>query len=809
MEKTFTMNATEKVHAAVFPAEIQNLPLPNRRIASIKEKILNTVQEIDVERARIVTRSYQRTENEPMVVRRAYMLSDLAQQLSIKIDEDELIVGNRSISARMGVISPEGAVAWVDRELEGFPTRPQDKFQIKAEDIHELRQEIFPYWHGKTLEDLVAQRVPRRIQHVVDYKAFSLNQTDHAQGHILPDVQAWVNLGIHGLRRKVQQAAAANPGAAQQDFYRAALITLEAASTFISRYAVLAEEMAAQERDAARREELLRIAENCRHLASHPAATYWQALQAVWFLFVLLEIESNASSISPGRLDQYIYPYLERDLHDGSLAIELAQELLENFWMKYNEIVLLRSSESARYFAGFPIGFNTVVGGQTPDGRDATNLLSYMCLRAQADLGMPQPNFAVRVYQNSPAEFLEAVAYVISLGSGMPQVFNDEVAIPGQIHRGIDPRHALDYAIVGCVELSSPGRALGWSDASMFNLVRILELTLFGGRDPQSGELVGLPTRRLDEMASMADLEADYDRQLQYFVGLMVEGIDIVDKLHAEVYPSPFLSLVVDDCIQKGQDVTAGGARYNFTGVQGVQVANVADSLLAIQTAVFDEHWLKPAELLDVLHDNYAGAEVLRQRLINRIPKYGNDEDQVDRFAKKWADRYSELVAQYPTPRGGCYQPGFYTVSAHVPMGSHVGATPDGRLSGAPLADGGVSPTAGRDRRGATAVLHSVSKINLELATNGTLLNMKFLPSFFEGKHAYKKFAAFLRGFSALKIPHVQFNVVSADLLREAQTNPDQFRHLVVRVAGYSAYFVELDTDLQNEIIQRTEFASV
>ena len=307
-------------------------------------------------------------------------------------------------------------------------------------------------------------------------------------------------------------------------------------------------------------------------------------------------------------------------------------------------------------------------------------------------------------------------------------------------------------------------------------------------------------------MASFEELQACYDQQTEHFIRLMVEGCNIVDGIHAEVLPSPFLSLVVEDCLARGVDVTAGGAHYNFSGVQGVQVANVADSLTAVEHAVFNERWIEGSEMLDALRANFAGHEILRQRLLNCIPKYGNDDDRVDRFARHWANRYSELVGVYPTIRGGTFQPGFYTVSAHVPMGANVGATPDGRRAGEPLADGGLSPSAGRDVKGPTAMLNSVGKADLSLASNGTLLNMKFLPSFFEGERALANFVSLLRGFSSLHIPHVQFNVVSARTLRDAQLNPAEYRSLVVRVAGYSAYFVELDRDLQDEIIRRTEF---
>ena len=797
-----------EVAGAGFPQADWTTTRPTARVAAIKQRLLNEPRYLDVERARYTTEAYRATEGQPMALRRAQMLLYLVRHQSITIQSSELIVGNRSLLPRMGIIAPEGAVAWIDKELDILPTRPQDRFDTTPEVIRELRQDIFPYWRGRTLEETVAQRVPDDVRVAVKGRAFSLNQTDHAQGHILPDVEAWLRLGIGGLRAQVL-AARVQPqvqDAARQLFYDAALIALQAAQEFVLRYADLATKLARDHSDPVRAQELERIAANCRWLAEHPARDFHEALQAVWFLFALLQIESNASSFSPGRFDQYMLPYLEADLVAGKLTQSAAQELLECLWLKFNEIVLLRSSSSARYFAGFPIGFNIALGGQRADGSDATNLLSFMCLRAQADLGMTQPNLSIRIHEHSPDDFLRAASFVVGKGSGMPQVFNDAVIIPGQIARGVTEEDARNYAVVGCVELSTPGKALGWSDASMFNLTRVLELTIFGGKDPQTGAQIGIETPTLAEMTSIADLEAAYDAQLAHFVPLMVKGCNVVDQIHAELLPSPFLSLVIQDCIARGLDVTAGGAHYNFSGVQGVQIANVADSLAAVEQAVFQEKWLSGQELLDALRTNYDGAEVLRQRLINRVPKYGNDDARVDRYAGKWGDRYAELVEQHATIRGGVYQPGFYTVSAHVPMGAHVGATPDGRHAGTPLADGGLSPTAGRDRRGATAVLQSVSKLDLKLASNGTLLNMKFLPSFFAGDQALDKFVLLLRGFCRLHIPHVQFNVVSAATLRAAQANPEEYRSLVVRVAGYSAYFTELDKELQNEIISRTEF---
>ncbi len=779
------------------------------RVARLKEWILSTRRKLYIEPARIETESFKRSEGEPTIVRRAKAFRDICQGIRIVIHPAELIVGGRSPLPRMGIVTPSAAVNWIDQELETLPTRSQDPFDVDAEDIVELREKIFPYWRGKTLEDSAEASLPQDVKEAITAKAFQVNQTDHAQGHILPNVAEWLREGPLGLkakaveaRRRLQEHGELTEEQAQ--FYEAVLICLEAGSNFMQRYGDLAQNLAREESDSRRRRELFRIADNCRHLATDAPRNFRQALQSVVFLFVLLEIESNASSFSPGRLDQYLLPFLRLDLESGRLTLAEAQELLECMWIKFNEMILLRSAPSARYFAGFPIGFNLVVGGQLPSGQDATNELSFMCLQAQADVKLPQPNFSVRLYENTPQDFLVTVARVISLGTGMPQVFNDEVVIPAYENRGVTSVDAVNYAIVGCVEISIPGKTLGWSDAAMFNLVRVLEFTLYGGVEPETGKQIGPRTRPLEELATFADFESAYEKQLVHFIALMVKGVNVVDKLHSRISQTPFLSSVIDDCLEVGRDVTAGGAHYNFSGPQGVQVGNLADSLAALKWMVYDQNQVRPEDLMDALRTNFENNEALRQRLLNAAPKYGNDDDYVDLLGSKWARFYCEEVARYPTPRGGTFHPGFYTVSAHVPLGHNVGATPDGRLAYTPLADGGLSPVAGRDLKGPTAVLRSVSKIDTRLVSNGSLLNLKFLPSFFEQENSLEWFAAFLRGFVDLGIGHVQFNVISGETLRMAQEHPEEFRSLVVRVAGYSAYFVELDKEVQDEIIRRT-----
>jgi len=759
------------------------------RAARLKERIQSEERLLFLDQARLVTEAYRLHPGEPRIVQRAIAFAHSLRNIPITVGPDELIVGNRTPTPRAGVVFPEAAVNWIDREIESLPTRPQDRFEITAAQVREFREEILPFWRGRTLEDQVYGRLDAKV--LAASRVVKINQRDHAQGHIIPNVRKWLANGPAGLRIEAARISAQAPKEKKekQDFYRAVDIALEGAQDFIRRYAALAGG------------EVGRIAGK---LAESPAETFHEAVQSVWFLFALLHAESNASSFSPGRLDQYLYPYLERDLQRGVIGLPGALEILECFWLKCNEIVYMRNSESARYFAGFPTGFNIAIGGQREDGSDSTNLLSWLCLKAQEHLLLPQPNLSVRLHSGSPQQFLVEVARVIGMGSGMPQVFNDESVIPALQGVGIRERDARDYAVVGCVELSTQGNNLGWSDAAMLNMVKALELTLTGGVCLLSGERIGLDTGTLADYASFEQLEAAYERQLDHFIDLTIRGCDTVDRAHAELFPSPFLSSVIDDCVDKGMDVTAGGAFYNLSGIQAIQVANVADSLAAIKHCVYVERSVSAAQLLDALRSDFVGHEPLRQRLLNRVPKYGNDVEWVDQLGARWAEAFARKLRSYRNARGGPYHAGFYTVSAHVPMGKNVGATPDGRKSAMPLADGGLSPMQGRDARGPTAVLQSVSRIDAQWGSNGTLLNMKFLPEFFQRQEDLEKFVALLRGWVRLKIHHAQFNVLRPEDLIRAKQTPELYRHLTVRVAGYTAYFTELAGDLQDEIIRRT-----
>jgi formate C-acetyltransferase len=775
----------------------------SQRIKLLKQRMLEEPRYLSIEQASIVTDYYRKNPGKPRNIQRAEALAETMRTIGISIDPLELIVGNRTAGVRAGVVSPESGISWVDAEIENLPSRPQDKFEVRPEDIEAFRRDIMPFWRGKSLEDRVKELIGEEISAIG--KVAKINQTDHAQGHICPDVARWIALGPAGLRDDIlSRMKGASPGAA--DFYRGEIVVLEATMDFMRRYAALAEEMALRSESADERGNLQGVAARCRRLAAEPAASFHDAIQSLWFLFVLLQMESNASSFSPGRADQYLLPYYRRDISAGILDEGRALELIEALWLKFNQIVYLRNSNSAKYFAGFPIGFNIACGGLTRDGEDASNELSYLFLKAQADIGLPQPNLSARLSERSSEDFVRECSRVIGLGSGMPQIFNDESIIPALEAKGISHDDAMNYAIVGCVELTPQGNSLGWSDAAMFNMVKALELTLNNGVCLLSGKRIGLDLGSFADYSSYEELEDAFRRQMDHFIGRMIAACDVVDRLHAELLPSPLLSSVIDGCAEKARDVTAGGATYNLSGIQAIQPANVADCLAVAKKLIYEERSLSADELLAAIRNDYEGAEALRQRLINKVPKYGNDVEWVDSIAATWVSYFAEKLTAYTNARGGIYHAGLYTVSAHVPMGQNVGASLDGRKAKDPLADGGMSAMYGRDRNGPTALLRSVSRVNSADGSNGTLLNMKFLPEFFRSEEGIAKFASFLRTFVRLRINHVQFNVVRKEDLLAAKADPEAWRSLTVRVAGYTAYFTELANDLQDEIIARTSY---
>ena len=776
------------------------------RITLLKEKMLNEPRYVSIEQARIITRIYQENESLSIPKKRALSLKAALEELEIGVEKEELIVGNRTKGVRYGVVFPESGCSWVNKEFETLPTRPQDKFRIKKEDVKEFKEIIYPYWQDHSLEDVIKENYGEEINAIA--KVVKINQKDHAQGHICPDTKTWLELGPKGLMTKAYEKLK-NCDENQKEYYECTIIVLEGVCHFMMRYHDYILTMLESLEDD-NKKSLQRVADICANLASRPAQSFHEAVQSLWFLFVVLHMESNASSFSPGRMDQYLYPYYQKDIEKGIISKQEALEILECLWLKFNQIVYLRNQHSAKYFAGFPIGFNIAIGGIDENGCDIYNELSLLLLKAQYHLGLPQPNLSVRLNKNSSHELIQEAIKVVAKGSGMPQFFNDEAIVNSMIKDlGIEEKDARNYAIVGCVELTTHGNNLGWSDAAMFNLNKALELTMNHGKCLLTNEPIGLDLGSIETYESFEDLENAFQKQIDYFIEKMMKAEIVVEKAHQDCLPTAFLSTVIDSCLEKGVDVTRGGAKYNLSGIQMIQIANLADSLAAIKELVYDEKMITRHELLEALQADFKGYEIIQTMLLNKVPKYGNDVKWVDELGAKWAGYFRERMKDYTNYRGGLYHTGMYTVSAHVPMGENVGASPDGRNALTPLADGGMSPVYGRDMAGPTAVLKSVSRMKDSYTTNGGLLNMKFLPEFFKTETGMMKFENFLRAFVDLKIPHIQFNVVRREDLLDAKLHPEQHRSLTIRVAGYTAYFVELAGKLQDEIIERTAYEDI
>lgn len=757
------------------------------RTQRLKDALFASPREISLERALLYTASHRQTEGEPVIIRRAKATAYILDHVNIAIRDEELIAGNRTVKPRAGIISPEMDPYWLLKELDQFATRSQDRFDISDEDKQTYRDVLYPYWEKRSMKDFINSQMTAEVKAAVATQIFSVNQTDKGQGHIIIDYPRLLNNGLGALVAEMREHCARD---AHNAFYAAALLLLEASQRHILRYASLAEALAVNS-DAPRREELLKIADISRHNAQHKPQTFWQACQLFWYMNVILQYESNASSLSIGRFDQYMLPFYQASLSQGEEPAFL-KELLESLWVKCNDVVLLRSTSSARYFAGFPTGYTALLGGLTESGRSAVNVLSFLCLDAYQSVQLPLPNLGVRVNELIDRSFLLKTAETIRLGTGIPQIFNDEVVVPAFLNRGVSLEDARDYAVVGCVELSIPGKTYGLHDIAMFNLLKVMEIAM-----QENEGNAGLTYEELLEHIRS---------KINHYIALMAEGSNICDIGHRDWAPVPLLSSFISDCLDAGKDITEGGARYNFSGVQGIGIANLSDSLHALKGLVFEQQRLSFNELLAVLKANFAtpDGEKIRARLINRFEKYGNDIDDVDNISAELLRHYCKEVEKYRNPRGGQFTPGSYTVSAHVPLGAVVGATPDGRFAGEQLADGGLSPMLGQDMQGPTAVLKSVSKLDNYLLSNGTLLNVKFTPATLEGDAGLQKLADFLRAFTQLKLQHIQFNVVNADTLREAQQRPQDFAGLVVRVAGYSAFFVELSKEIQDDIIRRT-----
>ena len=829
------------------------------RIDKLVSHLYAKMPEIEADRGELVTESYRATEAMPLVLRRSAAFRHILRHIPIVIRPYELVVGSNSVAPRGCQVYPEYSYEWLQAEFDTVATRAADPFYI-AEPTKERLAAVYPYWKGKTTSDLAASLMdPLALDVFMNHGVFTVgNYFYNGVGHICVDYPKVLAVGYRGIRREAEQALAAlritdGDYATRRDFQLAVIESCDAVCEYAARYSALAEKMAAEERDSVRRDELKTIATVCARVPAEGATSFREACQAFWFVQQLLQLESSGHSISPGRFDQYMYPYYAKDLAQGRLTVEEAQELIDCIWVKLNDLNKVRDAASAEGFAGYGLFQNLIVGGQTPDGRDATNDLSYLCLEASLHVRLPQPSLSIRVWEGSPESLLLKAASVTREGLGVPAFYNDGIIIPALMHRGLSIDEARDYCIIGCVEPQIAAKTDGWHDAAFFNMCRPLELVFSNGVD--KGEQIGPRTGTLSELDSFDRFFDAYKTQEAHMIALMVNAINAVDQAHATRCPLPFQSSMVEDCIRRGVPVQQGGAKYNFSGPQGFGIANMTDALLAIKEWVYERRAYTLEQVKEALSYNFGrglpeqDAIEMTVRIVAEMTKsgqtptesairdihnrlladsgataqqkayyakmladlesvdhYGNDIPEVDLFAREVAYTYTAEVEKYKNYRGGQFQAGLYPVSANVPLGAQTGATPDGRLSRTPIADG-VGPVSGRDVCGPTAAANSVAKLDHAIASNGTLFNQKFHPLALSGMQGLAKFVALIRGFFDQQGMHMQFNVVSRETLLDAQKHPEQYASLVVRVAGYSALFTTLSRSLQDDIINRTEQA--
>ncbi|WP_440897514.1 glycyl radical protein [Amphibacillus sp. Q70] len=829
------------------------------RIQSLIDHLYSEDPRVEAERAVLITESYKETENQPMVIRRAKALEKILENMNLVIRPDELIVGNLTTAPRGTQIFPEFSNQWLEDEFDRIEKRTGDVFRISEEVKRDL-SEAFKYWGGRTTNELATELMAPETLDAMQAGVFTVgNYYFNGVGHISVDYRKVLQVGLKGIREEAQEALQSldygDPESiSKSHFLEALIISVNAVCKYAKRLADIADQAANETHGAKRKEELQQIARNCRRVPEYPAEGFYEALQSFWIIQAVIQIESNGHSISPMRFDQYIYPFYQKDVEKGSMTEVEAQELLDCLWVKFNDVNKIRDEASTKAFGGYPMFQNLIVGGQTTKGMDATNPLSFACLEASAHTKLPQPSLSIRIWNKTPESLLNKAGEVSRLGLGVPAYYSDEVIIPALENRGISLEDARDYGIIGCVEPQVGGKTEGWHDAAFFNIPKVLEITLNNGYN--DGKRIGLQTGKIEDFKNYQELEDAFRKQMKYFVKLLINADNSVDIAHMERAPLPFLSAMVDNCIVEGKTVQEGGAKYNFTGPQGVGIANAGDSLMAIKQIVFEDKEMTLSELKQVLDSNFGreeskpassanidlnhldvanltseslvdllkgllnqetqpvqtpttvdtakDGENIRQLLINRVPKFGNDIDDIDYLVRDVALIYCEEVQRYRNPRGGTFQPGLYPVSANVSCGLDTKASADGRYAGTPLADG-VSPTSGRDQNGPTAALNSVAKLDHHIASNGTLLNQKFHPSALAGEEGLSNLSALVRGYFDQKGMHVQFNVISREILKKAQKNPEKYKNLVVRVAGYSAHFVSLDKTIQEDIIARTE----
>ena len=788
------------------------------RMAAYRESVLEQKPYIDAQRAALATEAYKKNLNQPAVMKRALMLKNILEHMDIYIEDESVLAGNQSSVNRGAPVFPEYTMKFILDELDLFEKRDGDVFYITEETKAQLRS-IAPFWENNNLRARGEALMPQEMQVYMDTGFFGMEgKLNAGDAHIVVDYADLLRLGLKDFERRAKEYKdnldLTRPDSIDKyQFYKAVLITIEAVRTFAGRYAALAREKAGKAAEA-RRAELLEIARICDKVPYAPAETFHEAVQSVWFIQLILQIESNGHSLSYGRFDQYAWPYLEADLAAGRITEDEAVELLTNLWIKTLTVNKVRSQAHTFSSAGSPMYQNVTIGGQTPDGRDAVNRLSFLVLRSIGQTRLPQPNLTVRYHRNLNQAFMDEALEVMKLGTGMPAFNNDEVIIPSFIEKGVKKEDAYDYSAVGCVETAVPGKwGYRCTGMSYMNFPRILLMAMNRGVDMTSGKRFTEDYGDFRNMQSFDELMQAWDNTVRELTRASVIVENAIDLASEREVPDILCSTLTRDCLGRGKTIKEGGAVYDFISGLQVGIADMADSLAAIKTLVFEGKKITTGQLMDALENDFAGpeGEQIRRLLINEAPKYGNDDDRADLLVVDAYASYIDEMKKYPNTRygrgpvGGIRYAGTSSISANVGQGYGTMATPNGRHARQPLAEG-CSPAHSMDKNGPTAVFKSVSKLPTHEITGGVLLNQKVTPALLSTAENTKKLELMIRAFfNRLEGYHVQYNVVDRATLIDAQKHPEKHRDLIVRVAGYSAFFNVLSRATQDDIIERTE----
>ncbi|HUW47635.1 MAG TPA: trans-4-hydroxy-L-proline dehydratase [Patescibacteria group bacterium] len=783
------------------------------RIRKLRKQSVIAKPYISPERAILITKFYQSkiAKQAPVPMKRALAFKHLLENKKIRINDGELIVGERGSAPKETPTYPEICCHTLE-DLDVLNSRKKIPYAVDERMMRVYRDKIIPFWKGRSIRDLIFDRMSDEWKSAFEAGVFTEFLEQRAPGHTVVDDKIYKK-GLLDFKEDIAKSienldfAKDTEASEKHEELKGMEIAADAVIHYAERHAELAKGLAKKERNAKRRKELEKIASVCSRVPAHAPRDFWEALQCYWFIHLGVISELNPwDAFNPGRLDQHLYPFYTKDLEDGTLTKEQAKELLQAFWIKFNNQpappkVGVTAEESCTY-TDFAL-INT--GGVKADGSDGVNELSFLILNVVEEMRLTQPSSMVQISKKTPDRFLKRAVEIIKTGFGQPSVFNTDEIIQELLRQGKRIEDARNGGSSGCVETGAFGKE-SYILTGYFNLTNIIEITMHNVKDPRTRKKIGLETGDPVKFDSFEELFEAFKKQLNHFVDIKVEGNNSIERLYAEHLPVPFLSILIDDCVTKGRDYNDGGARYNTNYIQGVGLGTTTDSLVSLKYNVFDKRYITMKKMVSLLKTNFDGQETLRQRLLNKTPKYGNDDDYADSIMKGIFEAYFEAIDGRPNTKGGYYRINLLPTTVHIYFGKTVEATPDGRKAGEPLSEG-VSPVQGADRKGPTAVIKSVAKID-HVRTGGTLLNQKFTPQLLADEIGMNKLAQLIRTYFKLDGHHIQFNVVSSGMLRDAQKHPERYRDLIVRVAGYSDYFVDLSVDLQNEIIKRTEHAS-